>query len=177
MKKVISASRRTDLVAFFPDWLSEAFREEKALVYGPSGRTYTADLSPEAVHTVVLWSKNFANLIENRNNLREAFQRHEQLYMHFTITGLGGSFIERGTPAPSEALCQLDPLAEIAGSPLRLSLRFDPVVYWQEDGKLTVRTLAARSVNTNSIILPCIDQKKLSRSFALPGDIQCTVIK
>ncbi len=136
MKKVISASRRTDLVAFFPERLSEAFREEKALVYGPSGRTYTVDLSPEAVHTVVLWSKNFTNLIENRNRLREALQRYEQLYLHFTITGLGGGFIERGVPAPSDALSQLDSLAEIAGSPLRISLRFDPVVYWKEDGKL-----------------------------------------
>ncbi|MDH4257939.1 MAG: DUF1848 domain-containing protein [Candidatus Aminicenantes bacterium] len=136
MKKVISASRRTDLVAFFPEWLSTAFREKKALVYGPSGSTYAVDLSPDAVHTVVLWSKNFANLIENRNKLRTALQRHEQLYMHFTITGLGGGFIERGVPAPSEALRQLDSLAEITGSPLRISLRFDPVVYWKEDGKL-----------------------------------------
>ena len=136
MKKVISASRRTDLVAFFPEWLSTAFREEKALVYGPSGRTYTVDLSPEAVHTVVLWSKNFKNLIANKNNLRTALQRYEQLYLHFTITGLGGGFIERGAPAPFEALCQLDSLAEIAGSPLRISLRFDPVVYWKENGEL-----------------------------------------
>ena len=136
MKKVISASRRTDLVAFFPERLSQVFREEKALVYGPSSRTYIVDLNPEAVHTVVLWSKNFANLIENRSRLREALQKHEQLYLHFTITGLGGGFIEKGVPAPSEALCQLDSLVEIAGSPLRISLRFDPVVYWKEDRKL-----------------------------------------
>jgi len=66
MKKVISASRRTDLVAFFPDWLSSVLSEEKARIYGPSGHTYTVDLRPQSVHTIVLWSKDFSNLIRNK---------------------------------------------------------------------------------------------------------------
>lgn len=136
MKKVISASRRTDLVAFFPEWLSSVFKDEKAQVYGPSGFTYTVDLSPEAVHTIVLWSKNFSNLLENHNHLHTALKKYSQLYIHFTITGLGGTFIERGVPAPSEAISQLDPLIKIAGMPERVSVRFDPVVYWKEDGEI-----------------------------------------
>lgn len=136
MQKVISASRRTDLVAFFPEWLSSVIKEEKARVYGPAGHTYTVDLSPKSVHTFVLWSKNFANLIGNRSQLAAALQKYGQLYLHFTITGLGGSFIERGVPRPSDALSQLDPLLGLVGKPERLSVRFDPVVYWREDGKV-----------------------------------------
>jgi len=136
MKKVISASRRTDLVAFFPEWLSSVFKEERARVYGPSGFTYNVDLSPEGVHTIVLWSKNFSNLLENQNHLSSALKKYSQLYIHFTITGLGGTFIERGVPAPSETISQLDPLIKIAGMPERISVRFDPVVYWKEDGEV-----------------------------------------
>lgn len=136
MRKIISASRRTDLVAFFPQWLSSAIQQEKVRVYGPSRHTYTIDLSPEAVHTFVLWSKNFINLIEDRSCLNSALKKYDQLYFHFTITGLGGIFIEKDVPHPSVALSQLEPLIEITGKPERISVRFDPVVYWMEDKKI-----------------------------------------
>lgn len=135
MKRVISASRRTDLVAFFPEWLASSVNEEKALVYGPSGRAYSADLRPQSVHTFVLWSKNFANLIKNRHGLRDYLAKYDQLYFHFTITGLGGSLIEPGVPPPETALAQLETVVEMAGRPERVSLRFDPVVFWEERGK------------------------------------------
>jgi len=136
MRKVISASRRTDLVAFFPEWLSSVLKAGKARVYGPAGHSYTVDLSPESVHTLVLWSKNFANLIKNRSGLLISLQKYGQLYLHFTITGLGGSFIEKGAPQPPEAISQLDTLIELVRKPERLSIRFDPVIYWKEDDKL-----------------------------------------
>ncbi len=136
MKKVISASRRTDLVAFFPEWLSSVLKEERAKVYGPAGHSYTIDLNPEKVHTLVIWSKNFTNLIEDKNRLRTYLQKYEHLYLHFTITGLGGSFIERKVPPPSEAIAQLDDLIKFIRHPERLSVRFDPVLYWKEDGKV-----------------------------------------
>lgn len=136
MKKVISASRRTDLAAFFPEWLAGVVRKEKAVFRGPSGRLLTVDLSPENVHTFVLWSKNFAPLIENRRGLQDGLRKYDQIYLHFTITGLGGTPVEREVPAPGDALGQLEPLLEIAGSPARVSLRFDPVIYWKEGDEI-----------------------------------------
>jgi len=130
VKKVISASRRTDLVAFFPDWLAEGIRAEKAEVLGPSGRVYTVDLSPDKVHTFVLWSKSFENLIANVSDLQGGLRKYDQLYFHFTITGLGGTLIEREVPSPEAALRQLESLLALAGRPERISLRFDPVIYW-----------------------------------------------
>lgn len=132
MRKVISASRRTDLVAFFPDWLTSVIEREEARVYGPSGHTYSVDLSLRSVHTIVLWSKNFSNLIENNFGLRSALEKYEQLYLHFTITGLGGTIIEKGAPSSEAALVQLDELVEIVRSPERISIRFDPVIYWRD---------------------------------------------
>jgi DNA repair photolyase len=122
-------------VAFFPEWLASVMKLEKAKVFGPSGHTYTVDLNPQNVHTVVLWSKNFANLVYNNFGLRDEFRKYSQLYLHFTITGLGGSFIEQGVPDPTVALSQLKNLIEIVGNPQRVSVRFDPIIYWREDGR------------------------------------------
>ena len=131
MKKIISASRRTDLVAFFPEELAGMLAEKRARVYGPSGHTYSVDLNPQNVQSIVLWSKNFDNLINNRFHLRERLEKYDLLYCHFTITGLGGSFIEDGVPSPEDALHQLDSLIEIVGQPENISIRFDPIVFWE----------------------------------------------
>ena len=131
MKKVISASRRTDLVAFFPELLSEMIRQEQVRVLGPSGFSYSVDLSPNHVHTIVLWSKNFQNLLLNRFHLADILKKYDQLYLHFTVTGLGGTFIEKGVPPPEDALGQLEGLLEILGRPERMSVRFDPVLFWK----------------------------------------------
>jgi len=136
MRKVISASRRTDFVAFFPERLSAVIKEGKVRVHGPSGHVYTVNLRPEAVHTFVLWSKNFSPLIQNKFGLKDALSKYDQLYFLFTITGLGGSFIEKEVPFSSLALRQLSDLKAIAGLPKRISIRFDPVLYWKEGNKL-----------------------------------------
>ncbi|MFW6124037.1 MAG: DUF1848 family protein [Acidobacteriota bacterium] len=135
IKKVISASRRSDLVAFFAPWLSQSLNKETAVVYGPSGHKYSVDLSPERVHTLVLWSKDFSNMIINKNDLLNNIKKYNQIYLHFTITGLGGTFIEKRAPFPHEAMEQLDELIKITGSPQRISVRFDPVVFWKDQGR------------------------------------------
>lgn len=89
-------------------------------------------LKPDKVHTLVLWSKDFSHLLANKYGLLDLCRKYDQLYFHFTITGLGGSLIEKHVVRPEEALNQIKPLLEIAGSPFRLSLRFDPIVYWWE---------------------------------------------
>ena len=134
IKKVISASRRTDLVAFFPEWLAGVIRAEKAEVLGPSGRVQVVDLRPESVHTFVLWSKNFGPLIADASGLLRALRKYGQFFFHLTITGLGGTPVEREVPEPQAVLRQIEPLIEIAGRPDRISLRFDPVIYWKEEG-------------------------------------------
>jgi DNA repair photolyase len=86
------------------------------------------------VHTVVLWSKDFSNLLRNEHGLRGLVAAYDQVYMHFTVTGLGGTAAEPGAPPYRGALAQLADLIALAGNPLRVSLRFDPVLFWKEDG-------------------------------------------
>jgi hypothetical protein len=136
MRTVISASRRTDLVSFFPKWLAEALRKREATVIGPSGRAHTVDLSPDAVHTLVLWSKDFSNVLRNEAGLRTRLAAYDQVYLHFTVTGLGGTMIEPGAPPFLDGLAQLPRLVELAGHPRRVSLRFDPLLFWREGGRI-----------------------------------------
>ena len=138
MKTVVSASRRTDLPAHFPGVLAGFLRAERAKVLGPRGGTRDVDLAPSAVHTIVLWSKNFGPLLAGAGGLRDALAKYDQAYFLFTVTGLGGGPIEPAVPAPALALGQLPALVELAGHPRRVSLRFDPVVFWRDGaGRLT----------------------------------------
>jgi len=93
-------------------------------------------LSPETVHTVVLWSKDFSNVLMNRHGLRDLVSAYDQVYLHFTVTGLGGTSVEPGVPPLRKTLDQLADLVSFAGSPRRVSVRFDPVVFWHEAGAL-----------------------------------------
>jgi len=144
LKTVVSASRRTDLIASFPDWLAGVLRARRATVLGPQGGATEVDLDPGQVHTFVLWSKDFRNFLENAHGLRDRLAAYDQLYLHFTVTGLGGSAAEPAVPPWREALAQLSGLAALAGGPGRVSVRFDPLVFWREGGR----------VRTNLTIFP-----------------------
>lgn len=135
-KIIISASRRSDLVAHFPHWLAEVLHQQRVKVISPYRRVQEIDLHPQKVHTLVLWSKDFSCLLKNKFGLLDLAKQYDQLYVHFTITGLGGTLIEKQVIRPEEALSQIEPLLEVVGSPERLSLRFDPIVFWWEKGEL-----------------------------------------
>jgi len=94
------------------------------------------DLSPAEVHTLVLWSKDFSNLLRNAHGLRALLAAYGQVYLHFTITGLGGTAVEPGAPPRDQALAQLPGLAALAGDPRRVSVRFDPVVFWSDGAEV-----------------------------------------
>lgn len=84
----------------------------------------------------MLWSKDFRNLLENAHGLRDLLAAYGQIYLHFTITGLGGTDAEPGVLPWREALGQLSGLAALAGDPRRISVRFDPILFWREGGRI-----------------------------------------
>ncbi|MGQ9618324.1 MAG: DUF1848 family protein [Candidatus Aminicenantia bacterium] len=134
MSRIISASRRTDLIAHFPLYMRDAFIKRKVEVIGPFKGRYVVDLNPENVHTIVLWSKDFSNLIENKFRLKNLISNYSQIYLLFTITGLGGTFLEPYAPEPDKAFSQIPELIKITGCPERIAIRFDPIVIWKKNG-------------------------------------------
>lgn len=123
MKTVISASRRTDLPRFHYRWLQEALRAGEALVANPRfpEKTYRVDLRPESVHTVVLWSKDFANVLAAPGALVD-----HNLYFHYTINNYS-PLLEPGVPPYAASLRTLEGLLA-RYRPAQFTIRFDPVI-------------------------------------------------
>lgn len=111
--KVISASRRIEMVGFFPQKIIEILGKR---------------CPPEQVHSVVLWSKDPRNLLIHRG-LQGVLQEYDQIFLHFTISGMGGSFLEQGIPPTDKSLHILPKLVEFVGDSQRLRVRFDPIVH------------------------------------------------
>jgi DNA repair photolyase len=68
--------------------------------------------------------------------LKDLLAAYGQLYLHFTVTGLGRTPVEPGVPDYRAALAQLPALIALAGDPLRVSVRFDPILFWKEDCRI-----------------------------------------
>lgn len=134
---VISASRRTDIIAWYSAWLVKAINKGEVVIPHPfTFKPYVVSLKPEQVHTFVLWSKDFSPLIKNLYGVRDALSIYDQLYFHFTITGLGATPLEPKVPPWQETIKQLPEILKIAGHPLRVTLRFDPLIFWEEAGEI-----------------------------------------
>jgi len=111
LKKIISASRRVDLLTFYPDYLIKRLEE----------------IGKDNIHTLVIWTKNPRNFLENKN-LRRYLKSIDQIYILLTVTELGGTPLEPGVPEPEWVLETLPDLVNFSGSPLRIAIRFDPLI-------------------------------------------------
>lgn len=83
---------------------------------------------PDTVHTLVIWTKNPENLFSYKP-LTEKVRQYDQLFFHFTVTGMGGSSLEPRVPAPARMMHHLEKLVQLAGHPRRIRFRFDPIVH------------------------------------------------
>ncbi len=108
---VVSASRRTELLGHYPEHLAE-----RVLALGP-GR----------VHTVVVWTKDVRNLL-GHEGVRAALRGVGQVFLHWTITGLGGTFLEPKAPSPWEQAALVEEAVAAVGDPRRLHWRYDPLI-------------------------------------------------
>ncbi|MDR5694375.1 MAG: DUF1848 family protein [Armatimonadota bacterium] len=133
MKQVISISRRTDIPRFYLEWLREALQRGEVTYVHPGAGPRTVSLLPEHVHTLVFWSKDYGLFLRD-GVLHEALKRYS-VYFHFSITGMGGSFLEPLVPPADVALEQMKALARTWG-PERIEWRFDPILHWEIDGRV-----------------------------------------
>lgn len=125
MKNVISCSRRTDIPAFHYEWLQDALAKGAVcLVNHYNQREYVVVLRPESVHSLVLWSRNFARVLDKPGTLADY-----PLYFQFTLTGYP-KFLEPGALSEEEALRQMYSLARTY-SPRQINWRFDPLLFLQ----------------------------------------------
>lgn len=121
----------------FPRWLAEGIRAGEVEVPQPySGRIRSVSLRTEDVHTMVLWSKDFSRLLGDEGGLCHALATYDQLFCHLTITGLGGTALEPSISSWTKVVEQVPELIELVGDPRRVTVRFDPIVHWRDDGQI-----------------------------------------
>lgn len=122
--RIISVSRRTDIPAFYGDWLMNRLNKGFAGYVNPfGGSKHFVSLSPENVSCFVFWSKNFEPFMDK---LKEIHLRGYNCYFQFTINALPKIF-ESNVVETSTAIETLKDISRMT-SPEHINWRYDPVV-------------------------------------------------
>ena len=136
---ILSASRRTDIPAFYSEWFINRLKEGFVLVPNPYNPKQLSriTLSPETVDCIVFWSKNTAPMFDKLVQIEELGYR--DYYFEFTITPYDKS-IEKGLPPKSELIQTFQRLSDKIGLN-RVDWRFDPIII---NGQITENLILSR---------------------------------
>lgn len=122
---IISASRRTDIPAFYSDWFMKRIEEGFVLVRNPMNARQVSriSLAPELVDCIVFWTKNPARMIDKLTVLdREKYS----YYFQFTLTPYGKD-IEPNVRDKNDVAATFIELSERIGKE-RVVWRYDPIL-------------------------------------------------
>jgi hypothetical protein len=123
MPQIISASRRTDIPAWYADWFARRLDAGYVFVKNPfSQKMYRISLLPHDVDAIVFWSKNYAPLLPILDVIE---QSTKNLFFHFTITA--NSELEFAVPHYRDAIRDYLYLVKRYSSE-QVVWRFDPLV-------------------------------------------------
>ncbi|MBW1988565.1 MAG: DUF1848 domain-containing protein [Deltaproteobacteria bacterium] len=133
-KIVLSASRRTDVPAFYLDWFLGRLEKGFFAVENPFNRVVTnISARPEDVHSIVFWSKNYGPMLSS-GAARRIRDMGFRAFFHFTINSPCPD-LEPRVPPLAERLDQLARLSD-AYSPAAVAWRFDPICFYTKKGVL-----------------------------------------
>jgi len=124
-KIVISASRRTDIPAFYMDWFMERIDKGSFETVNPFNQKKSiVKATPDHVHTIVFWSKDFSSFIDGRHG-EQLREKGFHLFFNFTVNS-ENAFLEPNIPPLAERIEQAASLCKKFG-PKAVSWRFDPI--------------------------------------------------
>ncbi|MBN1890404.1 MAG: DUF1848 domain-containing protein [Thermoflexales bacterium] len=122
--KVISASRRTDLPAFYTTWFMNRIRAGFCYWINPfSNQVYRVSLAPEDCLAIVFWTRNPAPLLPH---LAELDEKGYQYYFLYTLLAYPRP-LEAHTPGLEAAIRTFQTLSERV-MPERVFWRYDPII-------------------------------------------------
>lgn len=135
-RSVLSASRRTDIPAFYLDWFMDRLEKGFFEIQNPfNKKKRRVDVDPQGFHTIVFWSKNFGPFLEKKAGdklIRDGYH----LYFNFTVNS-ENSILEPRVPALEKRISQIRMLSKTFG-PENIAWRFDPICHYRsgKDGPL-----------------------------------------
>ena len=176
---IVSASRRTDIPAFYLRWFLGRLAEGRVRVANPfrPSQQRVVSLAPDEVDAIVFWTRDPGALARAAGRLEEL--GHRRTVALVTITGLAGTdrgrVLEPRVVPTDRAVAGFLRLAERWGDPRRLGWRYDPVILGPRDtpeehlerfGELARRLAGA----TDRVIVSFLDvYRKTARRMAAAG--------
>jgi len=126
MQTIVSASRRTDIAAFYSEWLINRVRAGYCDVPNPMNprQVSRVSLKPDDVAAIVFWTRNPKPLLRH---LDELDNRGLRYYFQYTVLN-NPKEIDPKVPRVADALSTFKELAERIG-PSRVIWRYDPIFF------------------------------------------------
>jgi DNA repair photolyase len=152
---IISASRSTDIPAFYAQWFIDRLRAGYVIWYNPFNRK-PMYISFKNTKVVVFWTKNPKPLIPY---LKELDDRGIHYYFHFTLNDYEHEGFEPNVPPLAERIDAFRQLSGLIGKE-KVIWRFDPLIITPQ---LTPRDLLKKIWSTGNRLKGCTD--KLVFSF------------
>jgi DNA repair photolyase len=120
---IISASRRTDIPAYYSDWFFERIKERYVYVRNPMNihQISKINLDPDVVDCIVFWSKNPKPMLNRLHSIKEY-----AYYFQFTLNPYDKD-IETKLPCKNEIFETFKKLSDII-DPQKIIWRYDPVL-------------------------------------------------
>lgn len=123
---ILSASRRTDIPAFFSDWFFNRIKEGSVCVRNPMNAHQVSriNISPEVTDCIVFWTKNPIPMLDRLNKLEEY-----NYYFQYTVNAYGRD-TEPFVPPLEERIDAFRRLSQRIGRE-RVIWRYDPIILTQ----------------------------------------------
>lgn len=154
--KIISASRSTDIPAWYADWFFHRLKVGYSAWKNPFNGKHSY-VSYQSTRFVVFWSKNPQPLLLHLNELEE---RKINCYIQFTLNDYEAEGLEKGVPSLKERIQTFKTLVERLGKG-HVIWRFDPLILTD---KISIDDLLRKIENTGNQLVGYTE--KLVFSFA-----------
>lgn len=174
---IISASRRTDIPAFFSDWFYNRIKEGYVLVRNPMNihQVSKISLSPDVVDCIVFWTKNPQPMICRLDELKDY-----NYYYQFTLNSYSKD-IEPNVPYKDKEIIQTFRLLSDKIGSNKVIWRYDPIIITEKYSteyhvKYFEKLVQLLYGKFNKCIISFVDfYKKTARSFKESGIREPTI--
>ena len=121
---ILSASRRTDIPAFYAEWFMNRIRDGYVLVRNPMNyhQVSKVSLTPNIIDCIVFWTKNAAPLLKDIDEISDKYT----FYFQYTLNGYGND-VERHLPDLNKKINTFRQLSSKIGSE-KVLWRYDPIL-------------------------------------------------
>lgn len=120
---IISASRRTDIPAFYSDWFYQRMKAAFVLVRNPMNphQVSKVNLSPDHVDGIVLWTKNPIPMLDRLDEIKKY-----PYYFQFTLNAYGRD-VEPNVPSKNDVMIPAFQKLSTRIGRERVVWRYDPI--------------------------------------------------